>query len=39
MKTVDQTVHATSGKAAASFREIPAGIGKICPAGTETFSA
>lgn len=39
MKTVDQTVHATSGKLAASLSEIPGGTGRTCPLGTATFSA
>ena len=39
MKTVDQTVHATSGKEAASLSETPCGTGSTCPAGTATFSA
>jgi hypothetical protein len=39
MKTVDQTVHATSGKPAASARDTPSGTGSSCPAGTTTFSA
>lgn len=39
MKMVDQTVHATSGKLAASCKETPEGIGRTCPAGTATFSA
>ncbi len=34
MKTLDQTVHATSGSAAASTRTTPAGTGSSCPAGT-----
>jgi len=39
MKIVDHTVHATSGKLAASVRETPGGTGSTCPAGTATFSA
>jgi hypothetical protein len=39
MKIVDHTVHATSGKLAASVREIPVGTGRTCPSGTATFSA
>nr|GMD93053.1 Uncharacterised protein [Ipomoea batatas] len=39
IKTVDQTVHATSGKLAASSKETPDGTGRTCPAGTATFSA
>jgi hypothetical protein len=39
IKTVDQTVHATSGKLAASLRETPVGTGRTCAAGTATFSA
>lgn len=39
IKTVDQTVHATSGRLAASFKETPDGIGRTCPVGTATFSA
>src|SRR5699024_3818121 len=36
---LDQTVHATSGRVAASCRETPDGTGMTCPAGTTTFSA
>jgi hypothetical protein len=39
MKTLAQTVQATSGRAAASTTLIPAGIGRSCPAGTATSSA
>src|SRR6476620_1569751 len=39
MKTLDQTVHTTSGSAAASTRLTPEGTGRSCPAGTATFSA
>jgi hypothetical protein len=39
IKTVDQTVHATSGRLAASLRETPCGTGRTCPAETATFSA
>lgn len=39
MKTVDQTVDATSGIAAASRRDTPFGIGNTWPSGTFTFSA
>lgn len=39
MKTVDHTVHATSGKLAASCKETLAGTGRTWPAGTATFSA
>ena len=39
MKTLDQTVHATSGMTAAVTRSTPGGSGITCPAGTETFSA
>ena len=36
MKTLDQTVAATSGKHAASTRETPAGTGMTWPTGTTT---
>jgi hypothetical protein len=36
MKTLDQTVHATSGSAAAVTRSMPSGTGITCPAGTTT---
>ena len=36
MKTLDQTVHATSGRPAASTRSTPAGTGITWPAGTAT---
>jgi hypothetical protein len=39
MKTLDHTVHVTSGKAAASSRLTPAGTGNSWPTGTATFSA
>ena len=39
MKTLDHTVHATSGSAAASTRETPAGTGITCPTGTTTYDA
>lgn len=39
MKTLDQTVQTTSGRAAAVFRPTPAGTGSSWPAGTATFSA
>ena len=39
MKTVDQTVHATSGNPAASNKETPFGMGRRCTAGRDTFSA
>jgi hypothetical protein len=39
IKIVDHTVHATSVKLAASFREIPVGTGRTCPSETATFSA
>lgn len=39
MKMVDQTVHATSGKLAASVKETPFGTGRTCSAGVATFSA
>ena len=39
MKMFDQTVQATSGRAAASSRLTPAGTGSSWPAGTVTFSA
>ena len=39
MKTLDHTVHATSGSAAASTSETPAGTGISWPAGTATRAA
>ena len=36
MKTLDHTVQATSGRAAAVTRSTPAGSGITCPAGTAT---
>ncbi len=39
MKTLDHTVQATSGSAAASTRPTPSGTGSSCPAGTATCSA
>ena len=39
MKTLDQTVQATSGSAAASRSDTPSGTGSSCPAGTATCSA
>ena len=36
MKTLDHTVHATSGSAAAVTTSMPSGIGITCPAGTAT---
>ena len=39
MNTLDQTVQATSGSAAAVTRSTPSGSGISCPAGTATFSA
>ena len=36
MNTLDHTVHATSGSAAAVTRSTPAGTGITCPAGTAT---
>ncbi len=39
MKTFDQTVQATSGRAAASSRLTPAGTGSTKPAGVTTLSA
>ena len=39
MKTLDHTVHATSGSAAASTSETPAGTGISWPTGTATRAA
>ena len=39
MKTLDQTVAATSGRQAASTRETPDGTGMTCPTGTATRAA
>ena len=39
MKTFDQTVHVTSGSAAAHTRSTPSGHGISCPAGATTCSA
>ena len=39
MNTLDHTVQATSGRAAAVTRSTPCGTGITCPAGTATFSA
>ena len=39
MKTLDHTVAATSGRAAASTRETPPGTGMTCPTGTATRAA
>jgi hypothetical protein len=39
MKTLDQTVHATSGRAAAATRSTPSGTGISWPAGTVTWVA
>jgi hypothetical protein len=39
MKTLDQTVAATSGRQAASTRETPGGTGMTWPTGTATRSA
>ena len=39
MKTLDHTVHATSGSAAAVTGSTPSGTGISCPAGTATRSA
>ena len=39
MNTLDQTVQATSGIAAAAFSPTPGGSGITWPAGTATFSA
>ena len=38
-KTLDHTVHTTSGSAAASTSDTPSGTGSSCPAGTRTCSA
>ena len=39
MNTLDHTVQTTSGSAAASTNETPAGTGSSCAAGTATCSA
>ena len=37
--TLEYTVHAVSGNAAAAVTSTPAGTGRTCPAGTTTCSA